>query len=489
MSDIKFPPAYQKFWMAFEISTTKLRVFRFLFFALFALDAWLQIAHAPRYGANDFNVTHFPAIDFLFPMPSRTMMIVVFGVQAYLGMRLAFGGVSRATYIALAAFFAFGYYISQLNSLQHHYLLSIALCFIAAFPWPELQRPIESKKATPREVKGQRQRNWPVRMLLVSLSVMYFFAAVSKLHPMWLDGTTLKLELSAEWMRDIADWFGWDKLAYLTILTELFLMVAIQVRRLWPLAIVVGLTMHLSFEFSGLDIGLFSYFMVTIYFLLVPETLLKKVASWTAPIFAGLSGLLRRANEQRLYALLALAASLAVAFTVAQLLPLPVSTVTILLAITTALAAVDFLLVRRGASASLTHLAATFSLVFFLHSTDAIRDYYRYWGGQERRSGNISSAIVAYEDLVRFDPSYAQGHRRLGDLYRRAKRDDEALREYELGLKLDPTNFHINKAAAQLYHIKGMGKEALACAQRGLLKESNDQALRSIRDHWKKTGL
>lgn len=489
MSDIKFPPAYQKFWMAFEVSTTKLRLFRFAFFALFAVDAWLQIAHAPRYGANDFNVTHFPALDFVFPMPSRTMMIVVFGAQAYLGVRLALGGVSRAAYIVMAALFAFGYYISQLNSLQHHYLLSIALCFIAAFPWPELSPPTESKAAIPREVKRQRQKNWPVRMLLVSLSVMYFFAAVSKLHPMWLDGTTLKLELSAEWMRDLCDFIGWDTMAYLTILAELALMVLIQLRRLWPLAMAVGISMHLAFEFSGLEIGLFSYFMVIIYLLLLPEPFLKKIASWIVPTFGGLSGLLQKANDKRLFAWLAFAVSVAIAFTVTQLLPLPVGTIMTLLLITSILATADFLLVRRGASAAGAHLLATFSLVLFLHSTDAIRDYYRYWGGQERRSGNISAAIVAYEDLVRFEPTYAQGHRRLGDLYRRVKRNDEALREYEEGLKLDLIDFAMNKAAAQLYHLKGMGEEALACAQRGLLIKRNDQDLRTIRDHWKKNGL
>ncbi len=470
--------------MAFVVSTTKLRVFRFAFFALFALDAWLQISHAPRYGANDFNVTHFPAVDFVFPMPSRTTMIVVFGVQAYLGVRLAFGGVSRGMYIVVAAFFAYGYYISQLNSLQHHYLLSIALCFIAAFPWPELRPLAETQKATPREVKRQREANWPVRMLLVSLSVTYFFAAISKLHPMWLDGTTLKHALSAEWVRDICDYIGWDTMAVLTIVTELALMALIHVRRLWPVAIVMGLSMHMAFEFSGLDIGLFSYFMVAIYLLLLPESWLKKLASWFVPPFSALSELVHRANENRLFAWTGFAASVGVAFTVSQLLPLPVDTTMTLLAITSVLAVLDFFLIQKGASASLTHLAATFSLVFFLHSTDTIRDYYRFWGGQERRSGNISSAIIAYEDLVRFEPSYAQGHRRLGDLYRRVKRNDEAIREYEAGLAIDPTNFSINKAAAQLYHLDGKGEDALRCALQGLEEDGTDQALGVIRDHW-----
>ncbi len=473
--------------MGFEVSATKLRVFRFAFFALFALDAWLQIAHAPRYGANDFNVTHFPWLDFAFPMPTRTMMVIVFGVQAYLGVRLALGGVSRALYIALAALFAFGYYISQLNSLQHHYLLTMALCLLAAFPWPDLRNDQASTaELSPRELKTARERNWPIRMLLVTLSVVYFYAAISKMHPLWLDGTTMKLEISAGWMRSLCDSLGWSTVAVLAIAVELALVVLLHIRRLWPLTIAIGISMHLSFEASGLEIGLFSYFMVTLYLLLLPESFLKALQKLTAPAFAKLSSLLQSANGKRLYAWPAFALALVAGLGIAQLLPLPPSVTSTLLVFSAILALGDFIVRRQGANAAIAHLLGTLSLVVFVHSTDTIRDYYRYWGGQERRSGNQSAAIIAYEDLVRYEPSYASGHRRLGDLYRTALRVNEAIAEYEAGLAIEPDNFALNKAAAQVYHVTGKGELALQSAERALASDGMDQALRRIRDHWKK---
>jgi hypothetical protein len=37
-----------------------LALFRLLFFGVLAVDMWLQVEHAPRYGAGDFNVSHLP---------------------------------------------------------------------------------------------------------------------------------------------------------------------------------------------------------------------------------------------------------------------------------------------------------------------------------------------------------------------------------------------------------------------------------------------
>lgn len=484
MRGIDYKRAYHKFWMGFEVSTTKLRVFRFAFFAVFALDAWLQIAHAPRYGANDFNVSHFPWLDFLFPTPTRSMMVVVFGLQAYLGLRLAFGRVSRAAYIALAALFAFGYYVSQLNSLQHHYLMSMALGLMAVFPWPDLRKTSTSKKDFAREARKQRESNWPVRMLLVSLSIMYFFAVITKLDPLWLDGSTLKMELSSDWLRSLCETLGWGSIATLTLLVELALVVLLHVRRLWPAALVLGLGMHMSFEHSGLNIGLFSYFMVTLYILVLPEAWLKKASDTVGPLLSPILTMLEKADKRRLLPWLAFAAALAMGVGLLSLLPLSsINTLTALIAL---VAIADLGISRRGASAGLAHLVAMLAFLFFLHTTGTLRDYYRFWGGQERRSGNISAAIIAYEDLVRYEPSYASGRRRLGDLYRQTKRNDEAIEQYEAGLAVDPKHFALNKGAAQLFHLLGKGEEALLCAERALESKGNDQAARRIRDHWRK---
>jgi tetratricopeptide (TPR) repeat protein len=231
--------------------------------------------------------------------------------------------------------------------------------------------------------------------------------------------------------------------------------------------------------------------MVTIYLLLMPETWLQKAKDLVAPAFVEI-GKRARTVLTGPYAWLAFGAALALGMSVSWLLPLPAGTVMTLLIMASLLAIVDLLLSRRPARAAMTHLAATFSLLLFVHSTNSVRDYFRFWGGQERRSGNTSAAIIAYEDLVRYEPGYSSGHRRLGDLYNSVLRVDEAIAQYEAGLAIDPDDFALNKAAAQAYHATGNGEWALQCAERALKaeqvlkKKKKDQAIRRIRDHWKR---
>ena len=86
---------WEQFWFGFSVSNLHLALFRFVFFGLFAVDMWLQISHAPRYGAGGFNVAHIPGLDSILPSPSRPLMLVLFTVQAYLAAAFAIGVLSR----------------------------------------------------------------------------------------------------------------------------------------------------------------------------------------------------------------------------------------------------------------------------------------------------------------------------------------------------------------------------------------------------------
>src|ERR1043165_7610449 len=68
------PPEEPAFWFGFEVTWAKLLLGRFIFFGLLAVDALLNFAHAPRYGAGDFNVAQLPLFDLL--MPTRTSYAV-----------------------------------------------------------------------------------------------------------------------------------------------------------------------------------------------------------------------------------------------------------------------------------------------------------------------------------------------------------------------------------------------------------------------------
>lgn len=467
---------YEEFWVGLTMSDAKLKLFRFGFFFVFALDAWLQIGNAPRYGFGDFNVSHAPFLDGIVPMPTRAAMSVVYGAQVLLGLRIALGGASRASYIALATLFAGGYFISQLNSYQHHYLLALALALLAAFPWPDLPR----QKASP-----SKERFWPVRMLLVALSVMYIFAMIAKLDGEWLDGSTMQRQITEGWIRDLVEDVGWGTAATLTIVVELSLAILIHIRKLWPLAIVIGVGMHMAFEFSGLRIGLFSYFMATLYLLFLPETWIATAKRWLAPLRTKAEELRSKIRISKLVGLGIFAVTTAAAAALTQSIFL--DSVNLLTWCVLVFAIADVALTRAPASAGIKMLIACLGLLAFVHTTDGLRTYYHFWGHNDRRNKDTASAIIHYENVVAIDPRYASGHSRLAASYLRMGRSDDALRQYEAGLVHNPKHFKLNRGAAQLYDRAGKGPEALAAAKRALAARPSDQVANQIRKRWQHT--
>ena len=484
--------AYESFWLGLTISDAKLKLFRFGFFFVFAIDAWMQIGNAPRYGFGDFNVGHFPFLDGIVPMPTRSAMSVVYSLQVLLGLRIALGGASRAFYVALAALFAGGYFISQLNSYQHHYLLALALALLAAFPWPDLPKRAGASKAKSRAAASKaksraaaskaKQSVWPVRMLLVALSVMYLFAAVAKLDGEWLDGSTLQRQISEGWIRDLCEGMGWRAAATFTILVEVALAIMIHARTLWRPAIALGLSMHMGFEFSGLRIGLFSYFMASLYVLLVPEEWVASAQQRLAPLREQIASRTAHFTPSRtvgigLFAITATAAALVTR-------SIFIDTATILFWSVLALSKADAALTRAPASAGIKALIVSLGFIAIVHATDGLRTYYHFWGHNDRRNKDTASAIIHYENVVDIDPSYASGHSRLASSYLRAGRKADALRQYEQGLVRHPKHFKLNRGAAQLYSQVQNGPKALAAAKRALAARPTDQVCKKIQQHW-----
>ncbi len=467
---------YEEFWLGLNMSDAKLKLFRFGFFFVFALDAWLQIGNAPRYGFGDFNVSHAPFLDGILPMPTRAAMSVVYGAQVLLGLRIALGGASRVSYIALASLFAGGYFISQLNSYQHHYLLALALALLAAFPWPDLP----GQKENP-----SKERFWPVRMLLVALSVMYIFAMIAKLDGEWLDGSTMQRQITEGWIRDLVEDVGWGTAAKLTVVAELLLAILIHVRKLWPLAIVIGVGMHMVFEFSGLRIGLFSYFMATLYLLFLPEAWIAKAKQWLAPLHNKAEALRLKVRISKLVGLGIFAATTAAAATLTQ--SIFIDSVNLLTWCVVVFAIADAALTKTPTSAGIKMLIACLGLLAFVHTTDGLRTYYHFWGHNDRRNKDMASAIIHYENVVAIDPGYASGHSRLAASYLRMGRNDDALRQYEAGLVHNPKHFNLNRGAAQLYSRAGKGPEALAAAKRALAAKPRDQVANQIRKRWEQS--
>ena len=404
---------------------------RFAFFGVLALDQWAQLAHLARYGAGNFNVSHLQFLDGVIPVPERGLMVGLVLLQIVLAVRCALGIRLRLSAPLLAGGYAVTYFWSQLDSYQHHYLVVVLVFVFGA--------------AVLLEPSDDTLPPWSLRLVRWILAIMYLYAAIAKMEPAWLDGTTLRSALSSEWgqqaAQSLAQAMGVELLdvlssgAWAAVGMELVLAVTLLIPRTRTFGWVLGLLFHLSVEVLEFRIGLFSYFMAGLYLLYAPRGMVRAAVRT-------LQAWLPSPGEANVGATIAGAAVVALAV---AWLPLEgalgVGVVAFLLLSWPTLPLRDGL--AQGLAAAL--------LVGLAVGTDTLRDYYKYWGGDTRRRGPVDEAIMAYEHVVELDPAYVSGHLRLGDLYLRVGRKDEARAEYEEALIVEPGN-----SAAQ-ERLEGLG--------------------------------
>ncbi|MBL9017568.1 MAG: HTTM domain-containing protein [Myxococcales bacterium] len=466
------PPEPPAFWFGFDVAWAKLLAFRLVFFGLLALDALLQLRHAPRYGAGGFNVAQLPLLDGL--GPTRVLYAIAQLVCAYLFVLAALGVATRIAVPLVAAIYAWLYFGSQLDGYQHHYLVALLLGIACFVPW---QRPAEAGHAT-------TVRTWAVRLVLVQLGILYLWAAISKLDAAWLDGSTLSVQIQGSVRELIDDTVGIKLVARLTILAELVLAVAIWVRPAWFVALPLGVAFHVGILMSNLEIGLFAYLMLAMYLLVIPD----RAYVWLAerrPL-----EVLRRlfapsATRDLLVGLVTLS-GIAIATTlVALMCRLPFS-----LGVALGLGLVPLALVahRRlrgrpgGAAIGAAHLVALALWVLVDRTTSVSVDYYRFWGGSSRRLGDAEAAERAYRKMVALAPDEGSGHFQLGRLLLKRGEEREGLEELRRAQELETARARAYVAEAQYLAGKGRTAEALAKAEEATYAEPTDQTALDLVD-------
>ncbi len=472
---------YLRFWTEYRVAPEVLALFRLLFFGVLAVDMWLQVQHAPRYGAGDFNVSHLPALDAHLPVLTRPAMAFLYIVQAYLAALVALGGGGRAALIALTSLFGVTYFSSQLDSYQHHYLMFLVLLVLCFVRWEAAPEP--AKKGAPPPPGA-----WPVRLVLVQLSILYFYAAVAKMDALWWDGRVMQLQISAGWARDLIERVGgFSFVSKMVVATELSLAFAIHVRSLRRFVAPIGILFHTGIEASGFQIGLFSYFMIALYVLMLPEAPIVRLVQWVhrhvpavplVTMWAPLARLILRAS--------------AIALGAAVVLLVPIGTPALVAsAVVLALGAAALFAVprERRDRHAVAHLAGCLLVAFLARPsvTDVARDYYRFWGGSARRLGDLATATEKYQRAVELAPDHAQSHVSLGNLYQMTGKSDLALREAERAELLEPDSYRGYLLEAIIRDAAGEGHGALAAAEKALEHKPDERQAFSIASRWRRT--
>ncbi len=172
------------------VTSERLHLLKSAFLLLLSFDIWLELAgHAARYGAGNFNLSHFVWLDAIQPMPSPGLYLgVTFGagLLAFVGAWLPQPRWVRAV---LCAGYTYGWAMSLHDSYQHHYLISLVLFCFVFFPQPSLQETNNPGEvdADSAEPDGAVQ-TWAYPMLTTSIAIVYFYAAFAKLDAAWQSG-------------------------------------------------------------------------------------------------------------------------------------------------------------------------------------------------------------------------------------------------------------------------------------------------------------
>jgi hypothetical protein len=175
-------------------------------------------------------------------MPQLTRPEVPWLIGIWLAAAVAFtlGWRTRISGVVLCLAIARSLTSDQQGYSSHLYLLLVLLLILTV-----AQSSAVSSMDARRRGSQARVPAWPVWLLAVQGSVVYGYAALTKLVPSFLSGAAVCAHFG---------WFGRANppificagLAIASIITELFLAIALWRRSTWRLACVIGIGLHVA---------------------------------------------------------------------------------------------------------------------------------------------------------------------------------------------------------------------------------------------------
>ncbi|MFO0692474.1 MAG: HTTM domain-containing protein [Polyangiales bacterium] len=410
-----------------EVLAARPYVLRKAFLLVLGFDCLVDLVpHGGRYGVGGFNVAHFAILDRWLPTPTPALYVGSLIATGLVALALALGPRMRGGIAALAALYTATWAMSMLDSYQHHYLLSLLLVSIAAFPDdPHASSGSEASGSARTPAIGYVS-------FALTCAIVYGYTALTKLEPDWRSGAALARLSPPDafpWLfRELAG-LGVDeagvyrRLAHGAILVQLASSLAYvasttldrqpsRVRRLvvtflggFPVAF------HLGVSALDLEIGWFgAYMLVSAFVFFAPGPLVAWLAAALArPERAMTRSFASGANDVFASAALAVVAAPVIAGTAGSLdLPGDLGGGIVAALIVVALALGTIARGRPGGARALVLSAVVGCALAYAavtHGAPSVRyDYYRFVGGDRRRRGETAAAIAAYRKAYAYAP-------------------------------------------------------------------------------------
>jgi hypothetical protein len=210
----------------------------------FALESWVNIGRvlAPQ-------VVDMPYVAWY---PSLSVVTLPLFIGGWLCAALAFalGLRTRLCGAILTLSMAYTLFFDQ-QLYSNHLYLAMLVVLLLTIAESGARFSLEARWSGGRELILE----WPILLLKFQVSIVYFYAALLKINPLYLTGAML----AGFWpFNTLATLPGGGLLVQLlpflavaSILTELFLSVALWIPRLRWLALLVGIGFHLMIIYTG----------------------------------------------------------------------------------------------------------------------------------------------------------------------------------------------------------------------------------------------
>jgi hypothetical protein len=236
--------------------------------ALASFEAWRALSRLLR--PTVVRIPFFPWIPLL-PASALPAFIALWLVAALL---LVVGWKTRVAGCVLTLVTWYALLLDQQVYSNHLYLLALLILLLTISDSGAAWSLDARQRAAPSDVAA-----WPIVLLKLQVTLVYFFSAIAKITPLYLSGEVMALMLKNEgWLALPQPWRTpavMSCLAMASIAAELFIAIGLWSPRLRRFAIVTGIGFHLSIlaimNSSRLSLLIFALSMFAAYVLFVDE--------------------------------------------------------------------------------------------------------------------------------------------------------------------------------------------------------------------------
>jgi vitamin K-dependent gamma-carboxylase len=223
-------------------------------------------------------------MEWLQPLPGYGMY-VYFIVMGILGL-LVMAGYRYRLSMGLYTLLWAGAYFMQKTSYNNHYYLLLLVCLMMLFLPAHRYASIDAKRNP--SIQKLTMPAWCSWVMIIQVTIVYFYATLAKFYPGWLNGTfvhnLLNQSVTNPTLNDIMtqQWF-YLFITYAGMAFDLMVVPLMLFKRTRTIAFIASIIFHI-FNSITLQIGIFPFFALSFAVFFYPPDTIRKLFFKKKPI-------------------------------------------------------------------------------------------------------------------------------------------------------------------------------------------------------------